>query len=62
MSAPGTPLRVFTEGPGTAAMAQLPWMMIPTMLVPIYLLIHLTIAAKLRARRPALTAAGAAAS
>jgi hypothetical protein len=43
-------------------MAQLPWMMIPTMLVPIYLLIHLTIAAKLRARRPALTAAGAAAS
>ena len=62
LSAPGTPLRVFTEGPGTAAMAQLPWMMIPTMLVPIYLLIHLTIAAKLRARRPALTAAGAAAS
>jgi hypothetical protein len=49
MSAPGTPLRVFTEGPGTAAMAQLPWMMIPTMLVPIYLLIHLTIATKLRA-------------
>jgi len=49
LSAPGTPLRLFTEEPGTAAMAQLPWMMIPTMLVPIYLLIHLTIATKLRA-------------
>jgi hypothetical protein len=49
LSAPGTPLRIFTEGPGTLAMTHLPWIMIPTMLVPIYLLIHLTIAAKLRA-------------
>jgi hypothetical protein len=48
LSAPGTPFRVFTEEPGTLAMTQLPWIMIPTMLVPIYLLIHLTIAAKLR--------------
>jgi hypothetical protein len=63
LSAPGTALRVFTEGPGTQAMSQLPWIMIPAMLVPIYLLIHLTVAAKLRAlRRPAFTAAGAAAS
>jgi hypothetical protein len=60
MSAPGTPLRVFTEGPGTAVMAQLPWMMIPTMLVPLYLLVHLTIATKLRAlHRPAVEAATA---
>jgi hypothetical protein len=49
LSAQGTPFRVFTEGAGTQAMATLPWVMVPAMLVPIYLLIHLTIAAKLRA-------------
>ncbi len=49
LSAPGTPLRLFTEGPGTLAMSGLPWIMIPTMLVPLYLFIHFTIAAKLRA-------------
>jgi hypothetical protein len=60
LSAPGTSLRVFTEGPGTLAMSQLPWIMIPAILVPIYLLIHLTIAAKLRAlHRPSVTAAPA---
>jgi hypothetical protein len=48
LSAPGTPFRLFLEGPGTFAMTQLPWLMIPTMLVPLFLLIHLTIAAKLR--------------
>ena len=30
LSAPGTPFRVFTAGPGT----ELPWIMIPTLLVP----------------------------
>jgi hypothetical protein len=49
LSAPGTPFRVFTAGPGTVAMTAVPWIMVPTMLVPLYLLIHLTIAAKLRA-------------
>jgi hypothetical protein len=34
LSAPGTPFRVFTGGPGTSAIAELPWIMIPTMLVP----------------------------
>jgi hypothetical protein len=48
LSAPGTPFRVFTEGPGTLAMTTLPWIMVPTMLVPLYLLIHLTIAVKLK--------------
>jgi len=48
LSAPGTPFRVFTEGPGTGAMGTLPWIMIPTMLVPLYSLIHFTIAAKIR--------------
>jgi hypothetical protein len=52
--APGTPFRVFTEGPGTGAMGYLPWIMVPAMLVPLYLLLHFTIAAKLRseARAP----------
>jgi hypothetical protein len=49
LSAQGTPFRVFTEGAGTQAMATLPWVMVPAILVPLYLLIHLTIAAKLRA-------------
>lgn len=53
LSAPGTPFRVFTEEPGTLAMTQLPWVMVPTMLVPLYLLIHLTIAAKVRSMQPA---------
>jgi hypothetical protein len=48
LSAPGTPFRVFTEGPGTLEMTVLPWLIVPTMLVPIYLLIHLAIAAKLK--------------
>ncbi|MGH7266661.1 MAG: hypothetical protein ACREMB_17700, partial [Candidatus Rokuibacteriota bacterium] len=52
LSAPGTPLRVFTEGPGTLAMTALPWIMVPAMLVPLYLLIHLTIAVKLRSSAP----------
>lgn len=48
LSAQGTPFRVFTEGPGTLAMTALPWIMVPSMLVPLYLLIHFTIAVKLR--------------
>jgi hypothetical protein len=48
LSAPGTPFRVFTEGPGTGAMGALPWIIVPTMLVPLYFLVHFTIAAKLR--------------
>ena len=53
LSAPGTPFRVFTEGPGTGAMGALPWIMVPTMLVPLYLLVHLTIAAKIRSEERA---------
>jgi hypothetical protein len=30
-------------------MGELPWTLVPSMLVPLYLLVHLTIAAKLRA-------------
>jgi hypothetical protein len=48
LSAPGTPIRVFTEDPGTQAMTTLPWTFIPAMLVPIFLLVHFAIATKLR--------------
>jgi hypothetical protein len=48
LSAPGTPFRVFTEGPGTLAMTTMPWVFIPSMLVPIFLLVHFTIATRLR--------------
>jgi hypothetical protein len=47
LSSPGTPIRLFTEGPGTSVMATLPWVMIPTILVPLWLLVHLTIARRL---------------
>jgi hypothetical protein len=49
LSAPGTPFQVFTEGVGTTTMGELPWTLVPSMLVPLYLLVHLVIAAKLRA-------------
>jgi hypothetical protein len=48
LSAPGTPFRVFTEGPGTQAMTTVPWVFIPAMLVPIFLLVHFAIATRLR--------------
>jgi hypothetical protein len=48
LSAPGTPFRVFTEGPGTQIMGSLPWIFVPAMLVPIDLLVHFAIAAKLK--------------
>ncbi len=48
LSAPGTPFRVFTEAPGTAAMGTLPWAGVPTLLVPLYLMTLLTIAVRVR--------------
>jgi hypothetical protein len=48
LSAPGTPFRVFTAGPGTLAMTTLPWVFVPAMLVPIFLLVHFAIASRLR--------------
>ena len=53
LSAPGTPFRVFTEGPGTGAMGTLPWIIVPAMIVPILFLVHFTIAAKLRSEERA---------
>jgi len=48
-AAPGTPFRIFTEGPGIQTMTGVPWIMVPAILITIYLLVHLTIAVKLRA-------------
>jgi hypothetical protein len=51
LSAPGTPFRVFTEGSGSAAFSSLPWVLVPATLVPLFFLIHFTIAVRLRAER-----------
>lgn len=48
LSVPGTPFRLFTEGPGTVVMGTLPWIFVPAMLVPVDLLVHIVIIAKLR--------------
>jgi hypothetical protein len=48
LSAEGTPFRVFSVAPGSTAMGTLPWAMVPALLVPLYLMTHLTIAARLR--------------
>jgi hypothetical protein len=48
LSAPGAPFRVFTEAPGTFAMSTFPYVVVPAMLVPLYLLTHLEIGARLR--------------
>jgi hypothetical protein len=48
LSPPGTPFRVFTDAPGTVAMGTLAWVGVPTLLVPLYLMTHLTIAVRLR--------------
>jgi hypothetical protein len=53
LSAPGTPYRVFNEGRGTVVMAELPWILTATFLVPLYFLTHFTIAARLRLSRHA---------
>ena len=54
MSAPGSPLQVFGETIGSAAVVTLPWSNIPTLLVPFYLVTHGIIFAKLaRAARVA---------
>jgi len=48
LSAPGTPFRVFTEEPGAQLMGTLPWIFVPAFFVPIDLLVHVAIAAKLK--------------
>jgi len=52
-SAEGSPLQVFTTAPGSAAMQQLPWSFVPTVLVPFWLVLHAIIWAQLRRLRKA---------
>jgi hypothetical protein len=47
-SAEGSPLQIFTAAPGSAAMQQLPWSFVPTVLVPFWLILHAIIWAQLR--------------
>ncbi len=45
-SAEGSPLQLF-PGPGSEAMQHAPWSFVPTVLVPIWLILHAIIAAQL---------------
>ena len=47
MSATGSPLQIFA-GPGSEAMQHLPWSFVPTVLVPLWMIMHVIIWAKLR--------------
>jgi len=49
-SAEGSPLQVFHTPPGSEAMQQLPWSFVPTVLVPLWLILHAIIWARLRQR------------
>jgi len=46
-SAEGSPLQLF-PGPGSEAMQHAPWSFVPTVLVPIWLILHAIIAVQLR--------------
>jgi len=50
-SAPGFPLRFIFQQPDTGAMGSLPWLLIPGFLVPLYLITHLFIFARLLGAR-----------
>jgi hypothetical protein len=48
LSAPGSPFQIFKDGNGTEVLTHAPWIAAATMLVPLYLFTHLTIASQLR--------------
>jgi hypothetical protein len=50
-SAEGSPLQIFNAPPGSAAMQQLPWSFVPTVLVPFWLILHAIIWTQLRRLR-----------
>jgi hypothetical protein len=58
LSVPGTAFRMFTEGPGTLVMGTLPWIFVPAMLVPVDLLVHVVIIAKLSSAPHAIKTMG----
>jgi hypothetical protein len=54
-SAEGSPLQLFHAAPGSEAMQHLPWSFVPTVLVPIYLILHAIVwrsCARLKAAMP----------
>jgi len=50
-AASGFPLRFIFQQPDTGAMGSLPWLLIPGFLVPLYLITHLFIFARLLGAR-----------
>src|SRR4029453_5466827 len=58
-SAEGSPLQLF-PGPGSEAMQHAPWSFVPTVLVPIWLILHAIIAVQLRRARLGQAASGVA--
>jgi hypothetical protein len=52
LSAGGTPFQLIHAGVGPEAVSQLPWSLIPTVLVPFFLILHGVIFAQLRAAAP----------
>src|SRR5262249_40221685 len=55
MSRNGSPLQLIHAGVGTAAMTTLPWSLVPSVLVPFFLIAHAIAFAQLRARISAKT-------
>jgi hypothetical protein len=53
----GSPLQIIQAGVGTAAMTTLPWSLVPSVLVPFFLIAHAIVFAQLRARIPHETTA-----
>src|SRR5262245_45772033 len=47
-SSEGSPLQVFHTAPGSAAMQNLPWSFVPTVLVPIWMILHVIVWVQLR--------------
>jgi hypothetical protein len=54
-SAANSPLGIFRDGAGSEAMQHLPWSFVPTVLVPLYMIMHAIIWVRLR--RPVMSAA-----
>src|SRR5262249_5398131 len=58
-SSEGSPLQIF-PGPGSEAMQHVPWSFVPTVLVPLWLILHAIIAVQLwRAKREQVAGVGA---
>ena len=56
LSSNGFAFQVFTGGPGSAAVQHMPWLLIPAVLVPFYLITHGIVYAQLRQARPVAAA------